>query len=220
MHVFKNSLRAPHTRLCSLPHRARPPPAPRREELDEALLPLARLPAPVPQPGEMDDVCWFHRDWLRAATAAAAAAAAPAAASSDGSGDAGPGPAPPAFDAGPGTAVDYGGFDIPGGYSLAHRLITGWLREDTPEPWAGDALPQARSSRARRHALHAARGAQRRGWQQRPHPQPPAARRSMPLAARRRPPCLTLPSPTSGVPLLLTTTKSRSASRRACSSTF
>ncbi|WIA32279.1 hypothetical protein OEZ86_003125 [Tetradesmus obliquus] len=56
------------------------------------------LQPPVPQEGEMEDVRWFHRDWLSWAL------------------QQGPEAAP-------------GGFMIPGEYSLAYRLITGWLQQ-------------------------------------------------------------------------------------------
>jgi phosphohistidine phosphatase len=99
----------------------------------------------------MEDVRWFHRDWINAAVARGAAAAA---AGSGGSGSGG-------FDAGPGSDPDFGGFEIPGPYSLAHKLITGWLREGSSssssggsgddasssgssarQAWAGDEMPQ------------------------------------------------------------------------------
>jgi hypothetical protein len=139
-----------------------PTPNPRPHEIDDALLPLLHLPRPVPQPNEMEDVRWFHRDWLAAADLAAAAAAAAGgngAGSNGAGGGSGGGVArsmddplsPAAWGAGPGAGLDFGGFQIPGGYSLAHRLITGWLRESGSgggggrgESWSGDLLPQVR----------------------------------------------------------------------------
>ncbi|GBF93962.1 hypothetical protein Rsub_06211 [Raphidocelis subcapitata] len=120
-------------------------------EVEGALLPRGDLEEPVPQPGEMEDVRWFHRDWIRAAMEAAAAGS-----STDGSdgggGDGSSGGGGGAPDAGPGARCgDFGGFQIPGPYSLAHRLITGWLDGGggggnggcgDGEAWAGDAVPQ------------------------------------------------------------------------------
>jgi len=118
------------------------------------------LPNPVPQPGEMEDVRWFHRDWIRAAVTAqhaqhaTAAAAAGAGRDGDGSsgaqGEDGGSVLRGLLSAGAGSEVDYGGFEIPGGYSLAHLLITGWLKEgggggggsEQQQPWVGDAIPQ------------------------------------------------------------------------------
>ena len=145
----------------------------RAAEAEAALLPDSRLPAPAPQPGEMDDVRWFHRDWLRAAVAVAAGGGGGSGGSwySDANGGSssgnggGSGGGAPASDylrqleqcgAGPGAcAGDFGGFQIPGPYSLAHRLISSWLAEAPAassssscsgggggEAWPGDALPQ------------------------------------------------------------------------------
>lgn len=87
----------------------------------------------------MEDVRWFHRDWLRAA-----AAGSNSSLNSDSDSDLntnGGGGGAPVHGAGPGAGVDFRGFEVPGPYSLAHRLITGWLREEA-RPWAGDTLPQ------------------------------------------------------------------------------
>lgn len=72
------------------------------------------LHPPVPQPGEMEDVVWLHRDWLAWAVRA-----------------------------GPQQA---GGFGIPGPYSLANRLIHGWLDAGAQlgGEWAGASFPQVR----------------------------------------------------------------------------
>lgn len=113
--------------------------------MEGALLPLALLPAPVPQPGEMEDVRWFHRDYLTTATAGAVPGLAGRAGGGDGGGGSGGG----GGGAGPGAGSDRRGLLIPGPYSLAHRLISGWLvgeggRGGAPGGggWAGDALPQ------------------------------------------------------------------------------
>ncbi|KAG2443562.1 hypothetical protein HXX76_001914 [Chlamydomonas incerta] len=70
-----------------------------REEVDEVLGGVQALQWPVVDEDEMEDVRWFHRDWVRAVFAA------------------------------PGGALSVSGagrFNVPGPYSLAFRLITAW----------------------------------------------------------------------------------------------
>ena len=105
------------------------------------------LTTPIPQPGEMEDVRWFHRDWLAWAL------------------QLGPDRAPASF-AIPGTFQLPAGFVAPcwgfaarvalkappelpcrcrtpaGPYSLAHKLITGWMAASQQVPWAGSDFPQ------------------------------------------------------------------------------
>ncbi|PNW74028.1 hypothetical protein CHLRE_13g582476v5 [Chlamydomonas reinhardtii] len=70
-----------------------------REEVEEVLGGVQALQWPVVDEDEMEDVRWFHRDWVRAVFAA------------------------------PGGALSVSGagkFNVPGPYSLAFRLITAW----------------------------------------------------------------------------------------------
>ncbi|KAG2452315.1 hypothetical protein HYH02_003339 [Chlamydomonas schloesseri] len=70
-----------------------------REEVDELLGGVQALQWPVVDEDEMEDVRWFHRDWVRTVFAA------------------------------PGGALSVSGagkFNVPGPYSLAFRLITAW----------------------------------------------------------------------------------------------
>ncbi|GLI61824.1 hypothetical protein VaNZ11_004336, partial [Volvox africanus] len=100
-----------------------------REEVEEVLGPLQGMQWPVADQEELQDVRWFHRDWLHAVFRT------------------------------PGGAVSLpgaGSFNIPGPYSLAYRLITSWVGScpggvsdvkvaaatTQSIPWDGDVIPQ------------------------------------------------------------------------------
>lgn len=72
------------------------------------------LPPTVPQPGEMQQVRWFHKDWLRQMV----------------------------YESAPKLRClpDRSSFTIPGSYSLANMLITGWLGQANPEGEGGEKL--------------------------------------------------------------------------------
>ncbi|GAX75261.1 hypothetical protein CEUSTIGMA_g2706.t1 [Chlamydomonas eustigma] len=81
------------------------------EEVEEVLTP--RLPKTHPQEDEMADVRWFHRDFVAASLSATSSATDV-----------------PAFrhvKAGSAEVQGSEGFHVPGRYSLANRLIKGWL---------------------------------------------------------------------------------------------
>ncbi|MEW5318011.1 MAG: hypothetical protein WDW38_009265 [Sanguina aurantia] len=84
-------------------------------EVESVMLPL--LQPPVAQADELADVRWFHRDFLMASILTPAVAPV---SGTDGSG---------AGSSGGGTVPipGHSSFNIPGSYSLAHRLITKWL---------------------------------------------------------------------------------------------
>lgn len=92
------------------PYALLPPGAARRAAMDVGLTHaelqrylLPRLPeATPPASGELEDVRWFYRGWVRRALARHRSA-------EDGGGE--------------------GLFHVPGHYSLGHRLVHGWLRE-------------------------------------------------------------------------------------------
>lgn len=101
------------TTCCCTPVMRRP------QEVVDALLPL--VPTTTPQVDEMEDVRWFHKDWMTTTLN-------PAAQPNDQHG-------------GRGT------FMIPGPYSLANQLITGWLTAQQRQPsWPGDSVPQVGDS--------------------------------------------------------------------------
>lgn len=99
------------------------------EEVEGVLRPLQGLQWPMAEEDEMQDVRWFHVDWLRAVLRSPV---------------------------GPSGVPGAGKFNIPGPYALANRIITGWAEAGGNAPanphqqqgqsgrqaWSGEGFPQ------------------------------------------------------------------------------
>ncbi|PNH05742.1 hypothetical protein TSOC_007972, partial [Tetrabaena socialis] len=140
-----------------------------QHEVTAVLGPLQHEVAAVPGPRqelqwpqadveELADVRWFHRDWLRAVALRPQPGGAEAGAAGGAGAKAAGGAAGEA--AGGRAVAGAGEFNVPGPWSLAHRLILGWAgegggggsgggggaREEAGEAWVGDAFPQVHIS--------------------------------------------------------------------------